>query len=76
MCSVGAKQQTFCASVSVLQIMMQTDLDERGAAKEESKHVGHNVITDHTGNWHYKPIQTRESSHQLNVNTFYERDVW
>lgn len=45
-------------------MMIQTNLDKRGAAKEETKHVGHNVITDHTGNWHNEPIQTQESSHQ------------
>lgn len=38
-----------------------TDLDERGAAEEEAKHVGHDVITDHTGNWHNEPIETKKS---------------
>lgn len=38
-----------------------TNLDERGAAEEETKHVGHNVITDHAGNWHNEPIQTKKS---------------
>ena len=44
--------------------MIQTNLDERGAAKEETKHVSHNVITDHTGNRHNEPMKTKESSHQ------------
>lgn len=34
-----------------------TNLDERGAAEEEAKHVGHNVIADHTGNWHNEPTK-------------------
>lgn len=37
-----------------------TNLNERGAAEEETKHVRHNVITDHTGNWHDEPIGTEE----------------
>lgn len=32
-----------------------TNLDERGAAKEEPKHVCHDVIADHTGNWDNEP---------------------
>lgn len=42
-----------------LRIRDGTNLDERGAAEEETKHVGHNVITDHTGDWHNEPIQTK-----------------
>lgn len=41
--------------------MTQTDLDERGAAKEETEHVGHDVVTDHTGNWHDEPVETKEA---------------
>lgn len=40
-----------------------TDLDERGAAEEETEHVGHDVITDHTGNWHNEPVQTQRPLH-------------
>ena len=54
-----------------------TNLDERGAAEEETKHVRHDVITDHTGNWHDEPIQTQtefvqESHFRLSENTLYE----
>lgn len=41
-----------------------TNLDERSAAEEETKHVGHNVVTDHTGYWHNEPIQTQKSFHK------------
>lgn len=39
-----------------LSVVERTDLDERSAAKEEPKHVGHDVVTDHTGNWNDEPI--------------------
>lgn len=32
-----------------------THLDERGATEEETKHVGHDVVTDDAGNWHDEP---------------------
>ena len=32
-----------------------SDLDEGGASEEKAKHVGHDVITDHTGDGHYEP---------------------
>lgn len=38
-----------------LPCLFRRQLDERGAAEEKAKHVGHNVITDHTGNWHNEP---------------------
>lgn len=31
------------------------NLDEWRAAKEEAKHVCHDVIADHTGNWDNEP---------------------
>ena len=30
-------------------------LDKGGASKEEAEHVGHDVITDDTGDGYYKP---------------------
>lgn len=41
-----------------------THLDERGAAEEEAEHVGHDVVTDHAGNWHDEPVQTERSLYQ------------
>lgn len=35
-----------------------TNLDERGAAEKEAKHVSHDVITDNTGDGHNKPAHT------------------
>lgn len=70
----------WCLSWMFMQLLrtIMTNLDERGAAEEETKHVGHNVITDHTGNWHNEPIWTKKSFHQsylymrINKNMFYD----
>lgn len=35
------------------------DLDEGGASKEEAKHVGHDVVTDHAGDGNDEPGETR-----------------
>lgn len=38
------------------------DLDEGGASKEEAKHVGHDVVTDHAGDGNDEPDETRAVS--------------
>lgn len=53
-----------------------TNLDERGAAEEETKHVGHNVVTDHTGNWHNEPVQTNKSHARLNLTRWMKQNIW
>lgn len=47
-----------------------TDLDEWGAAEEETKHVGHDVITDHAGNWHNEPVDMRKIYMRPTENSF------
>lgn len=37
-------------------LCVTTNLNKWGSTKEETEHVGHNVITDHTGNGHNEPI--------------------
>lgn len=44
-----------------LQTFKITNLDKRGSPKEETKHVGHDVITDHTRNGHNEPDHTKNS---------------
>lgn len=46
-----------------LQTFKITNLDKRGSPKEETKHVGHDVITDHTRNGHNEPDHTKNSLH-------------
>lgn len=43
-----------------MDIVKRSDLDERSAAKEEAKHVGHDVVTDHTGNGNDEPSETKK----------------
>lgn len=40
-------------------------LDEWGPTKEEAKHIGHDVITDHTGNGDNEPRKLNQSKNQL-----------
>lgn len=47
-----------------LDIVKRTDLDERSAAKEEAKHVGHDVIADHTGDGNDEPNENKSHSNQ------------
>lgn len=35
----------------------RNDLDEGSSAKEEAKHVGHDVVTDHAGNGNDEPVE-------------------
>lgn len=46
-----------------LQTFKITNLDKRGSPKEETKHVGHDVITDHTRDGHNEPDHTKNSLH-------------
>lgn len=48
----------------MLIIVKRTDLDERSAAKEEAKHVGHDVVADHTGNGNDEPTENESHYNQ------------
>lgn len=52
-----------------MDIVKRSDLDERSAAKEEAKHVGHDVVTDHTGNGNDEPGETKSRYNQHSYGT-------
>lgn len=37
-------------------------LDEWGPAKEEAKHIGHDIIADHAGDGHNEPVKKKKKS--------------
>lgn len=48
--------------------MFSCYLNERRSAEEETKHVGHDVVADHTGNGNDEPIQRGKNPEIYHLN--------